>query len=121
MAAASLAAALAVTAVAAAPAVAQQIVFGKPDATLAAAGTYQLDESHAGVVARVSHVGYSYSIFRFDTVKGSLTWDPAKPTASTLSVSVAPGSIKTNVPKFAEDLAGPKFLNAPAFPEATFV
>jgi polyisoprenoid-binding protein YceI len=94
---------------------------GKPDASLAPAGKYNLDSRHAGVIARVSHIGYSMSVFRFGDVKGSLTWDPAKPAASTLSVTVAPGSIETNVPKFAEELAGKDYLNAAAFPTATFV
>ena len=94
---------------------------GEQDFKQAPAGTYKLDGDHAGVVARVSHIGYSYSIFRFDKVAGSLTWDPANPAASKLTATVQTGSIATNVPKFAEQLSGPGFLNAKAFPEATFV
>ena len=43
------------------------------------------EPAHAGVIARVSHIGYSYSIFRFDHVKGHLTWDPADGSKSTTS------------------------------------
>ena len=87
----------------------------------AKAGTYAVDPSHAGVVARVSHLGYSYSIFRFGAVKGDLTWDPARLAASRLQVTVQTASIETNVPKFAEELAGDEYLKSTAFPDATFV
>jgi polyisoprenoid-binding protein YceI len=95
-------------------------VAGK-DLAAATAGTYALDPNHAAVVARVSHLGYSYSIFRFDKVEGALTWDPAAPTRSKLSVSVDTASIDTNVEGFAAELAGDKFLDAKTYPKATFV
>jgi len=98
-----------------------QIPHGSKDYTTAPAGDYNLDKNHVGVIARVSHLGFSISIFRFGDVDGKLTWDPAAPEKSALSVTVKTASIETNVPKFAEELAGPKYLNAPAFPDATFV
>ena len=88
---------------------------------LATAGTYTLDESHTAVIVRVSHLGYSQSVFRFDRGKGTLTWDPAAIEKSQLSASVETGSIATNVKGVAEELTGDKFLTAKAFPEATFV
>jgi polyisoprenoid-binding protein YceI len=94
---------------------------GEPDLKGAPAGTYALDPNHAAVIARVSHIGYSYSVFRFDRVKGELTWDPAAPAASSVSITVQTGSIATNVAGFAAELSGAKFLNAEAFPQATFV
>jgi polyisoprenoid-binding protein YceI len=97
------------------------IACGAPDLKLAPAGAYDVDPSHAGVVARVSHIGYSYSIFRFDAVKGHLVWDPASPGKSSLSADVQTGSIATNVANFPAELTGPGFLNATAFPDATFV
>ncbi len=87
----------------------------------ATAGTYAVDGDHAAVFARVSHIGYSYSVFRFDRVAGTLTWEPANVARSALSVSVKIESITSNVKDFASQLAGDKFLNAPRFPEATFV
>lgn len=91
------------------------------DIALATAGIYALDESHAAVIVRVSHLGYSRSVFRFDRVKGTLTWDPAAIEKSQLSASVETGSITTNVKDFAEELTGDKFLKSTSFPEATFV
>ena len=94
---------------------------GERDIALATAGTYALDEMHTAVIVRVSHIGYSQSVFRFDRAKGSLTWNPAAIGTSKLSASVETASITTNVKGFAEDLAGDNFLKSKAFPEATFV
>lgn len=87
----------------------------------ATAGKYELDETHASVIARVSHIGYSYSIFRFDKPEGTLSWDPAKPEAAKLTASVDVASIVTPVPNFAEELRGKGYLNTAAFPKATFI
>ncbi|TAJ87956.1 MAG: polyisoprenoid-binding protein [Reyranella sp.] len=94
---------------------------GERDIALATAGAYTLDEMHTAVIVRVSHIGYSQSVFRFDRAKGSLTWDPAAIEKSKLSASVETASITTNVKGFAEELAGENFLKSKAFPEATFV
>lgn len=91
------------------------------DIALATAGTYALDESHTAVIARVSHLGYSHSVFRFDRAKGTLTWDPAAIEKSKIEASVETASITTNVKGFAEELVGDKFLSSKAFPQATFV
>lgn len=91
------------------------------DIALATAGAYTLDESHTAVIVRVSHLGYSHSIFRFDRAKGTLTWDPAAMEKSKLEVSVETASITSNVKGFAEELAGDKFLKSKEFPQATFV
>jgi polyisoprenoid-binding protein YceI len=94
---------------------------GEPDAQLAPAGSYALDPDHTAVVAKISHIGYAKSVFRFDKVSGKLGWDPAHPTTSTLDVTVDPASISTPVRGFAKELAGPGYLNTAAFPQATFV
>jgi polyisoprenoid-binding protein YceI len=87
----------------------------------ARAGTYTIDPDHCSVLARVSHIGYSWSVFRFNQASGKLTFDPAAPEKSTLSVAVRTESITSNVKDFAYELAGDKYLKAAKFPEATFV
>lgn len=94
---------------------------GEHDYRQAPAGHYGLDPDHTAVVARVSHIGYSFSVFRFDKTSGALTWDPAAPEHSTLKIAVDTGSIATPVTGFAAELAGEPWLNAKAFPQATFV
>jgi polyisoprenoid-binding protein YceI len=96
------------------------LVFGVPDAKLAPAGSYSVDPDHTAVLARISHIGYGLSVFRFGKVAGTLAWDPAAPAKSKLSATVDTGSIQTPVVGFAAELVGPQYLDAAKFPQATF-
>jgi polyisoprenoid-binding protein YceI len=97
------------------------IPHGTQDVTKAIAGDYTLDPNHVGVVARVSHLGFSMSVFRFDKVAGKLHWDPAAIAKSQLTATVETGSIASNVAGFAAELSGDKYLKSTTYPEATFV
>jgi polyisoprenoid-binding protein YceI len=83
-------------------------------------GAYKLDLEHASVVARVPHRGMSYNVLRFGVREGALSWNPAKPSAIALDVTVdakpyyAP-IIYTIPPE------GPQSLNAAKYPDARFV
>ena len=91
------------------------------DYKAAPAGKYAIDPKHTGLVARVPHMGFSYSVFRFQTVAGTLAWDPANPAADKLDVSVDAKSITTApVEGFTDELTGDKFLNADKFSTITF-
>lgn len=92
----------------------------RADAAAAPAGAYTIDARHAAVVARVPHMGFSYSVFRFGDANGTLTWDPANPAANRLSATVGMASIETPVVGFADELKGDRFLKATQFPQATF-
>src|ERR1700731_582787 len=94
----------------------QQLPTPLHDYKAAPAGKYAIDPKHTGLVARVPHAGFSYSIFRFQTVAGELSWNPAKPAADKLSVTVDPKSITTGpVEGFSDEIAG-KYLKAAQFP-----
>ncbi len=97
------------------------VFMGGKDLADTRAGTYAIDADHSAVLARVSHLRYSFLVVRFDKVSGMLAWDPAAPEKSTLSVSVPTASISSNVKGFPEQLTGEQFLDAGHFPEATFV
>lgn len=97
------------------------IPHGQKDFALASAGNYTLDINHVAIIALVSHLGYSRSVFRFDHASGALSWDPKTPTHAKLTASVETNSIVSNVAGFAADLAGVKYLNAADYPLATFV
>lgn len=108
----------------AAPALAQDIKpsdipQGQKDYHAAEAGDYKLDPAHTAVIARVAHMGFSYSVFRFDAVAGSLAWNPADPAAMRLVAEVQVGSISTPVAGFAEAIKS-EYLNAAAHPVARF-
>ncbi len=103
------------------PGVPPGVFCGERDIAHATAGTYAIDPDHSAVLVRVSHIGYSYSVFRFDRVSGTLVWNPDAVSRSTLSALVMTESITSNVKDFASLLAGDQFLNAPRFPEVMFV
>jgi polyisoprenoid-binding protein YceI len=103
------------------PGVPAGVFCGDAKPEFATAGTYALDDSHSAVLARVSHIGYSYSVFRFDEVAGSMKWDPADPSKSSMTITIKTASINTPVKDFAAALRGEMFLNSTRFPDATFV
>jgi len=97
------------------------VYMGDADYKQAPAGTYAIDPDHASVIARVSHLRYSWSIFRFDRISGTLKWDPADTANSSLTAKVETASITSNVKDFAKELSGNNFLKSATFPDATFV
>jgi polyisoprenoid-binding protein YceI len=94
---------------------------GQHDVRKATAGTYTLDPMHTAVIARVSHLGFSMSAFRFGKVSATLQWDPVHIEKSKLSATVDPTSIATPVAGFAQQLLGADYLNTAKNPTATFV
>jgi polyisoprenoid-binding protein YceI len=91
------------------------------------AGHYVLDKTHASVVAKIKHMGFSNYQFRFTKVDASFDYDPKAPEASKISVTIDPASVDTATGadafglKFNKELAGDGWLEANKFPTATFV
>ena len=86
------------------------------------AGAYSLDKAHTSLIFRVNHLGFSHFTGRFTRYDAKLTFDPAKPTASNISVTIDPASITSdNAPDgFLEVLNGDKFLDTAKYPEMKF-
>ncbi len=91
------------------------------------AGHYVLDKTHASVVAKIKHMGFSNYQFRFTKVDASFDYDPKAPEAAKISVTIDPASVDTATGadafglKFNKELAGDGWLEANKFPTATFV
>jgi len=91
------------------------------------AGHYALDRTHASVVGKIKHMGFSNYQFRFTKVDASFDYDPKTPQAAKISVTIDPASIDTATGgdefglKFDKELAGDGWLEANKFPTATFV
>lgn len=85
------------------------------------AGTFAIDETHVHAAFRVSHLGFSETIGNFDEVSGSFTLDPADPSASSVSVTIATASIDTAHEERDAHLRGEDFFKVEKFPEMTFV
>lgn len=89
----------------------------------ALADTYTIDTkgAHASINFAIKHLGYSVLTGRFDTFSGEFTYDPAKPEASTVNVTIDTGSVNSNHAERDKHLRSPDFLNVEKFPKATFV
>lgn len=87
------------------------------------ADTFEIDTkgAHASINFAVKHLGYSWLTGRFDTFSGEFTYDPAKPEASTINVTIDTTSVNSNHAERDKHLRSPDFLNVEKFPKATFV
>ncbi|MDX2233739.1 MAG: YceI family protein [Hyphomonadaceae bacterium] len=90
------------------------------------AGAYTLDSRHSSVIWRVRHAGVGIFPARFDTISGNLTFDPANPANSSISVKIAANSVSTGVPGREGPRAFDNEIHTQAFgsvahPDITFV
>lgn len=119
-----LAASLAIATLTAAPLVAQMAM---PDALKGAgtpanvpAGTYAVEPNHTQVAFSVSHMGISPFTGTFHGGTGTLTVDPAKPNAASVTVTIPTASVITTATKLTEELNSAEWLDTAKFPTATF-
>ncbi len=85
------------------------------------AADYRIDPSHAVIQFRISHLGFSTMVGRFNQFEGYFTWDPAYPEKASVQVKIDPASIDTNWAERDKHLRGEDFLHVARFPEASFV
>lgn len=86
------------------------------------AGAYTLDRSHASLLFRVDHLGFSKYTARFKTFDAQLQLDPRNLAASSVNVTVDPKSLDLDGPPegFLEELLGAQWLDAAQFPDITY-
>jgi polyisoprenoid-binding protein YceI len=89
------------------------------------AGTYTVERSHASLLFRVDHLGFSNYTARFKRFDATLQFDPARLESSRVTVSVDSNSIETDFPDplkldFNAQLRGPEWLDAARHPQMTF-
>ncbi|UPG89602.1 YceI family protein [Luteibacter aegosomaticola] len=94
---------------------------------LAAAGaanaapvTYKLDPGHTMVLFSWNHFGFSNPTANLGQVDGTLVYDEAAPTKSTVEVTLPLSGLDTFVPKLDEHLKSADFLDAAKYPTVTF-
>lgn len=66
-----------------------------PVSTPAPAGTYSFDPHHTVVIARISHLGMSHYPVEFTGTTGTLTIDPANPSAAQVEATIPIASLDT--------------------------
>jgi len=104
------------------PASAPPPAAAKPAIPDVPAGAYTLDKSHASLVFTLNHLGFSRYTAAFSAFDARLTFDPARPEASTLEATIDPRSLTLPSPPagFKDELTGPQWLDAGQFPAITF-
>ncbi len=85
-------------------------------------GDYTLDKSHASLIFRVDHIGFSNYTAQFMDFDAQLKLDAGNPAASSVTATIDPASLMINTPPegFLNTLLGAKWLDAAAFPQMTF-
>lgn len=90
------------------------------------AGAYALDGRHASVTWKIRHGGIGIFVARFDTIAGTLNFNPQDPTAQTITATVAAASVNTGVLNNSGERAFDREIATQAFgseanPEIKFV
>lgn len=83
-------------------------------------GTYTLDQSHASLIFKINHLGFSTYVGRFETLDASLDFDSKNPEKAALSARVDMTSLDIANDDFAATLMGPDWFDSARFPYATF-
>lgn len=85
-----------------------------------AADKFLLDASHAGVLFSISHLGFSKTYGRFNTIDGAFTLDADAPEKSSVVVTMDAASIDTNHKERDEHLRGKDFFDVAQYPNLTY-
>lgn len=85
-------------------------------------GNYKLDPAHASVTWSLKHAGLSNYTARFNTISGSLDFDPKNPQNSKVDIVIDPASISTGDAEFDKEIAyKSNYFNAEKFTQIRFV
>jgi polyisoprenoid-binding protein YceI len=86
------------------------------------AGAYKLDKSHASLVLRASHMGFSTYTTRFSRFDVDLTLDPQNLSASKVVTTIDASSFEMDAaPQMCLDIMkGPQMLDTAKFPQIVF-
>jgi polyisoprenoid-binding protein YceI len=86
----------------------------------ASATTYTLDPNHTQVQFVWNHFGFSNLTGQFGKVEGTLDFDEADPTKSSVTATISMGSVNSNVKKLDGELVGADYFDAAKYPTAKF-
>ena len=91
-----------------------------PNPTALRAGDYTLDQDHAALLFKVSHLGFANYVGRFERFDVSLDFDAENPEAARVDAVIDMASLDVANDPFANTLMGPSWFDAGAFPETLF-
>ncbi len=81
---------------------------------------YNVDASHASVVFKINHMGFSNVYGMFGDVTGDFEVDDKKPEMTKVDITIKADSVDTKNAKRDEHLRKPDFFDAKQFPLITF-
>ncbi|WP_298768563.1 YceI family protein [uncultured Shewanella sp.] len=89
---------------------------------MAQAADYVIDTqgAHASIEFRVSHLGYSFVVGRFNEFEGEFSFDKDKLADAKVNVIINTASVDSNHAERDKHLRGGDFLNVDKFPKASF-
>lgn len=87
------------------------------------AANYVIDtkKAHAFIQFKISHLGYSWVLGRFNEFSGHFSYDEKKPAEAKVEVLIKTASIDSNHAERDKHLRGEDFLEVAKYPEAKFV
>jgi len=96
------------------------VLFALLGSSFLLADTYNLDKVHTSVGFTVSHLVISHVSGVFRDFNGTINYDAADPTKSSIDVHIISNSITTGDDKRDGHLKSPDFFDVAKFPELTF-
>jgi polyisoprenoid-binding protein YceI len=88
---------------------------------LSLAGDWKIDTPHSSAAFAVRHLGLSTVHGAFGKVTGTVSYDPANPTAAAVNVTIDAASVSTRDDQRDKDLRSPNFFDVEKYPTLTFV
>jgi len=87
------------------------------------AADYVIDtkKAHAFIQFKISHLGYSWVLGRFNKFEGTFSYDEEKPEDAKVTVTIKTASVDTNHAERDKHIRGEDFLDVDKYPEAKFV
>ncbi|MEO6518236.1 MAG: YceI family protein [Pseudoxanthomonas sp.] len=95
-------------------------LFAFAGSALAAPVTYKIDPNHTNVLASWSHFGFSNPSINFGAADGSIVYDAAKVSASSVQVTLPLSGVSALAADFFDHLSSADWFDAAQFPAATF-
>lgn len=88
--------------------------------TQAADYVIDTDGAHAFVQFKISHLGYSWLLGRFNDFEGSFSYDEANPSAAKVNVTIDVASLDSNHAERDKHLRSDDFFDVAKYPQAKF-
>jgi polyisoprenoid-binding protein YceI len=88
--------------------------------TARGADTYKIDPVHSSVLFSIKHLGVTDFYGGFNEIAGTVAFDSADASKSSVDVSVPVESLNSRNPKRDQHLKSPDFFNSKQFPTLTF-